>query len=65
VVLLSSRRFMSNYDTTASFQILYHMGLATHVRKCVSGHVAALGPGVYSASNRNEYQENKNNVSGE
>jgi hypothetical protein len=27
---------------------------------------AALGPGVYSASNRNEYQEhNNNNVSGE
>jgi hypothetical protein len=26
---------------------------------------AALGPGVYSASNRNEYQKEKNNVSGE
>jgi hypothetical protein len=26
---------------------------------------AALGPGVYSASNRNEYQNNKNNVSEE
>jgi hypothetical protein len=26
---------------------------------------AALGPEVYSASNRNEYQEQKNNVSGE
>jgi hypothetical protein len=26
---------------------------------------AALGPGVYSASNRNEYQNQKNNVSGE
>jgi hypothetical protein len=26
---------------------------------------AALGPGVYSASNRNEYQKNKFNVSGE
>jgi hypothetical protein len=25
----------------------------------------ALGPGVYSASNRNEYQKHKNNVSGE
>jgi hypothetical protein len=25
----------------------------------------ALGPGVYSASNRNEYQKDKNNVSGE
>jgi hypothetical protein len=25
---------------------------------------AALGPGVYSASNRNEYQKHKNNVSG-
>jgi hypothetical protein len=24
----------------------------------------ALGPGVYSASNRNEYQKQKNNVSG-
>jgi hypothetical protein len=28
-------------------------------------HPAALGPGAYSASNRNEYQEQKNNVSGE
>jgi hypothetical protein len=27
--------------------------------------LAALGPGVYSASNRNEYQRHKNNVSGE
>jgi hypothetical protein len=26
---------------------------------------AALGPGVYSASNRNEYQKHKNKVSGE
>jgi hypothetical protein len=26
---------------------------------------AALGPEVYSASNRNEYQKHKNNVSGE
>jgi hypothetical protein len=26
---------------------------------------AALGPGVYSASNRNEYQKPRNNVSGE
>jgi hypothetical protein len=25
----------------------------------------ALGPGVYSASNRNKYQEQKSNVSGE
>jgi hypothetical protein len=25
----------------------------------------ALGPGVYSASNRNEYHKQKNNVSGE
>jgi hypothetical protein len=27
--------------------------------------LAALGPGVYSASNRNEYQKQKNYVSGE
>jgi hypothetical protein len=26
---------------------------------------ATLGPGVYSAFNRNEYQKQKNNVSGE
>jgi hypothetical protein len=26
---------------------------------------AALGPGVYSAPNRNEYKKQKNNVSGE
>jgi hypothetical protein len=25
----------------------------------------ALGPGVYSVSNRNEYQKHKNNISGE
>jgi hypothetical protein len=25
---------------------------------------AALGPGVYSASNRNEYQKHTNNISG-
>jgi hypothetical protein len=25
----------------------------------------ALGPGVYSASNRNEYEKQKNNVSGD
>jgi hypothetical protein len=25
----------------------------------------SLGPGVYSATNRNEYQKQKNNVSGE
>jgi hypothetical protein len=25
---------------------------------------AVLGPGIYSASNRNEYQKQKNNVSG-
>jgi hypothetical protein len=26
---------------------------------------ASLGPGVYSASNRNEYQKQKSNVSGD
>jgi hypothetical protein len=26
---------------------------------------AALGPGIYSASNKNEYKKKKNNVSGE
>jgi hypothetical protein len=26
---------------------------------------ATLGPGIYSASNRSEYQKQKNNVSGE
>jgi hypothetical protein len=26
---------------------------------------AALGPGIYSVSNRNEYQKQENNVSGE
>jgi hypothetical protein len=26
---------------------------------------AALGPGVYSASNRNEYRKQENNISGE
>jgi hypothetical protein len=28
-------------------------------------NLATLGPGVYSASNRNEYQKHTNNVSGE
>jgi hypothetical protein len=27
--------------------------------------LVALGPGVYSASNRNKYQKQENNVSGE
>jgi hypothetical protein len=27
-------------------------------------HFLHIGPGVYSASNRNEYQKHKNNVSG-
>jgi hypothetical protein len=27
--------------------------------------LVALGPGVYSTSNKNEYQKHKNNVSGE
>jgi hypothetical protein len=27
--------------------------------------LAALGPGLYSACNRNEYQKQKNNISGE
>jgi hypothetical protein len=27
--------------------------------------LAALGPGIYSVSNRNEYQKHKDNVSGE
>jgi hypothetical protein len=27
--------------------------------------LAAIGPGVYAACNRNEYQEHKNYVSGE
>jgi hypothetical protein len=27
--------------------------------------IGFVGPGVYSASNRNEYQKHKNNVSGE
>jgi hypothetical protein len=40
-----------------------------HSRTCqrsvVTSGPVALGPGVYSASNRNEYQKHKNNVSGE
>jgi hypothetical protein len=38
------------------------------VNECFSIHLiiqAALHPGVYSASNRNEYQKQKNNVSRE
>jgi hypothetical protein len=38
------------------------------VNDCFSNYLilpAALGPGVYSASNRNEYQKQKNNVSEE
>jgi hypothetical protein len=38
------------------------------VNECFSIYLilpAALGPGAYSASNMNEYQKQKNNVSGE
>jgi hypothetical protein len=38
------------------------------IRNLLSSYLillVALGPGVYSASNRNEYQKHKNNVSGE
>jgi hypothetical protein len=34
-------------------------------KKCVLIIPAALGHGVHSASNRNEYQKQENNVSGE
>jgi hypothetical protein len=43
------------------------MKLLTCMKYATSRRVilpAALGPGVYSASNRNEYQKQKNNVSG-
>jgi hypothetical protein len=31
----------------------------------VNIHIFPVGPGVYSASNRNEYQTQRNNISGE
>jgi hypothetical protein len=44
-------------------------GLQTQLSHCISSIYlilpAALGPGVYTASNRNEYQKQRNNVSGE
>jgi hypothetical protein len=51
----------------------HKMGTARNFSKVESCRVlayvlkfpAALGPGVYSASNRNEFQKQKNNVSGE
>jgi hypothetical protein len=36
-----------------------------NVQNCDGYLLAAVGPGVYSASNRNEYQKHKSNVSGE
>jgi hypothetical protein len=47
---------------------LRHVNVISHIRRqsfCFVIIPAALGPGVYSASNRNEYQKHKNNVSGE
>jgi hypothetical protein len=42
------------------------LGYACITRVCVYLILpAGLGPGVHSASNRNEYQKQKNNVSGE
>jgi hypothetical protein len=44
-------------------------GFETQLGECIFSiyliFPAALGPGVYSASNSNEYQKQKNNVSGE
>jgi hypothetical protein len=39
--------------------------VVTNLKVAGSRPDEALGPGVYSASNRNEYQKHKNNVSGE
>jgi hypothetical protein len=45
---------------------LYPVGLSFHIFCVHFFFHAALGPGVYSASNRYEYQKHKNNhVSGE
>jgi hypothetical protein len=45
-------------------------GLETQLSKLIYFSIllilpAALGPGIHSASNRNDYQKQKNNVSGE
>jgi hypothetical protein len=53
------RHYASNWKVTGSIQdeVIFLMYLILP---------AALGPGVYSASNTNEYQKHKNNnVSGE
>jgi hypothetical protein len=68
------------YDTLVllnDYRLLYPMQ-NYKIRECLCHHMSylirtvflnfvnvALGPGVYSASNRNEYQKHKNNVSGE
>jgi hypothetical protein len=54
--------------TTVITRILYDIGKHGGVvvkAICYLILVAALGPGVYSASNRDEYQNQKNNVSEE
>jgi hypothetical protein len=55
VMALSTNRQVVGLDTRLGDFFLIYLILP-----------AALGPGVYSASNRNEYQKHKNNkVSGE
>jgi hypothetical protein len=49
-------RAVKTYVKLESLLMVYYVCLLLQV---------ALGPGVYSASNRNEYQKHKNNVSGE
>jgi hypothetical protein len=44
--------------------LCYNRNVAGSIRHKVNFSVY-LGPGIYSASNRNEYQKQKNNVSGE
>jgi hypothetical protein len=53
------------YQFAFSFQPLIEMSTGDRFLSSYLILLVALGPGVYSASNRNEYQKHKNNVSGE
>jgi hypothetical protein len=56
-----SQRLVAVWDTIACLQGQHRDGFSVWYLILP----AAVGPGVYLASNRNEYQKHKNNVSGE
>jgi hypothetical protein len=52
--------FPSGFPTNNLYTFLF-----SPIRATCPAYLTILGPGVYSASNRNDYQEQKSYVSGE